>query len=378
MTAPTLYWFVRPWMNIAPLLVCVSWAFYAWTRWRERGQIGWLAAMFACVGAGAAVRPDYTAYLLLATLSWSAATRPKAWRSLVLGTFASGAGALLVNLPLNKLITGHPFLAAYQLVLEPGQGDTAPLWLRLPRLLLFPIGLPAASTIVPMFVKYWLALGSVAALAVAQLAWFPLFRREPRLTLALRLAGALICVVFMISRMDPETFGAARSTPMVPDSIPRYWTPVYLLATVPPLVYVGWSERRSVFWAGAALLAVLAAFGVKEAWFDASQSLAMSGNLVRDSARCFRDLDHYVRNRSIVYTSGFDKLIWSRVQVGTVEDPEKAARSMERALDRGMTVFLYLDADEDRQLRRLQRSLSKAHPVRLAADRRVRLYRLER
>jgi hypothetical protein len=376
--APTLYWFVRPWMNIAPLLVGVGWAFYAWTHWRERGRVGWLAALFACIGAGAAVRPDYTAYLLLATLCFSAAARPADWRSLVIASATAGGGALLVNLPLNKLITGHAFLAAYQLVLEPTQGTPTPLWLRLPRLLLFPIGLPAPSTIVPMFVKYWLALGSVAALLVAQLAWFPLFRREPRHSLSLWLGGALVVIVFMISRMDPDTFGAMRDTPMVLDSIPRYWSPVYLLAAVPPLVYVGRSERRAVFGAGTALLAIVALFAVREAWFDAAQCLATSPSLVRNSARRFKELDRYVGRNAIVYTLGFDKLIWSKVRVGSVEEPAKAAKSMERALDRGMDVFLYLDVGEERQVTLVEQSLERAHFERLAAVQRVRLYRLRR
>src|SRR4051794_10145871 len=62
---PALYWLLRPWMNICGLLTCVCWAFYCWTRWRRGGGKHWLTVSMLCVGIGAAVRPDYTSYLLL-------------------------------------------------------------------------------------------------------------------------------------------------------------------------------------------------------------------------------------------------------------------------------------------------------------------------
>ncbi|HTQ02469.1 MAG TPA: hypothetical protein VMI54_01390 [Polyangiaceae bacterium] len=379
LASPALYWVLRPWMNISLFLVCIGWAVYSWARWRESERVGWLDATFACVGAAAAIRPDYTAYLLLTTLALGAAAKPSAWRRLLLGAVAAGAGAVCLNLPLNYVVTGHAFRAAYQLVLDPEQGaHPSPFWLRFLRILLFPMDPPPLDEFWRVFVRYWLNPRSVAFLALGQLAWIPIWRRQSKLGRWLSLAALVLLVVFMSSRMDPDTFGARRPVAQLDDSIPRYWTPVYWLAVIAPLLLVARAARRWVMWGGAACLAAVAALCLHDAWITPIQSILDEHSLTLTTPRRFEDLARRLRKRAIVYARPYDKLLWSRFLTGNLEEANATAASMLRAHRHHFTPYLYVDGFQKDAVETIRQKLAEEHCVLVTDSARMRLYHLER
>jgi hypothetical protein len=175
---PEIYWMLWPWMNVSLLLACLSWSFFFWARWRRVGATRWLSAALLSVGAAAAVRPDYAAYLFLIALLFSLAASPSEWRRIGMWVIVAGVLAIAPNLILNKVITGHALLAAYQIVLDadPGQsaGQSSTGLLHLLGTLLFPMPLPSPHTAATFLFKYWIALGPLPYLSLGELALIPL------------------------------------------------------------------------------------------------------------------------------------------------------------------------------------------------------------
>jgi hypothetical protein len=352
---PAFYWFVRPWMNISSLLAWLAWALLAWSRWRATGRNAWLAIALLAVGAGAAVRPDYTAYVLPIAVLLSLAEAPSAFRRIFAWTFVAGLAALVANLILNRLITGHAFQAAYQLAIAREEGPAAGShWFHLVNTLLFPMGLPTGSTLAWFLYKYCIALRPVVLLLVAQLALWPLLADDERRTRSLRVAAVVLMILFMLSRMDRGLFGAERPEGLMVDSIPRYWTPVYLFAALPPLLFVGRLRSPLPFRAGLVFLFALTLASVHELY-----ARMVHDNHARDAARYeLDDLTARLPHDAIVYSPVYDKVLWSRFSVADAENISKTGRSMRRALEREYPVYLWLPRAHD-NFRDYQRSFAK-------------------
>jgi len=374
--APALYWSLRPWMNISLLLACLGWSFCAWTVWRERGNTRWLAVAFAWVGAAAAVRPDYTAYVLPIAALFSVAAQPRAYRRILVMTFLAGLAALIANLVLNHLITGHAFRAAYQLAIEREEGmPTGPRWLALVKTLLFPMGLPTLSTLGFLLYKYWIGLPALLGLLLAQLSLLPLMKEQSRVQRVLNLAALVLAVLFMLSRMDRGLYGGNRPEGLINDSVPRYWTPMYLFAGLPPLLLLGRVRGVAPLVAGALLVAALSGASIH----TVLERRLRDAGVLREEQRALSSLSSRLAKDDLVYTPAYDKVLWSHCLIADAEDPEKTAKSMTRAIRHHFSVFLWLsprymshfdefeDALQRRRLRlkKIDRKLHfyRVHPV---------------
>jgi hypothetical protein len=375
---PVLYWLSRPWMNICGLLTCVCWAFNCWTRWRQDGSRGWLALAMLFVSAAAAVRPDYTAYLLLIALLLGVSVEPKAWKLMLLLTFVAGALALVANLVLNRLITGNPFRAAYQLAMDsdPGVARPSNLVIRLLRPLFFPMTFAGWHVVRSVLYDYWVGMQPEWLLLLGQLALLPLLiERRPLERVAL-LASILLALLFMISRVDPELFGLSRGEGFVQDSLPRYWSPVYLLASVPPLLVLGRTRWRSLYVVGSLAMSLLAAGNLVEIVWLSTQSVIHHHVITTNDLIRLEKIDRLVPRDAMVYSPTYDKVLWSRYHVGFVEDPDKTASSMLRALAKDMPVYFWAHSGFDPDMLEFQRALRKQALLLVSVDQPKRLYKV--
>ncbi|HYP88115.1 MAG TPA: hypothetical protein VEQ59_08170 [Polyangiaceae bacterium] len=346
--APAMYWLLRPWMNISLLLSAIAWAFFFWATWRRTGDVKNLDRAAIAIGAAVAVRPDYAAYLLLAVLLFGL-SEGAAHRKRVVGlVLAAGAAAVAVNLLLNELTTGHPFLAAYQIEVSRSEGaevgaqtssGAGPL--KLLSQLLAPMGVPSSAVARDFLAKYWLHMGSTVGLLAAQLALIPLLRRKPWPARVLQVLALLVLVGFMLSRMDANVHGAAEPIGLLHHSMPRYWSPIFLLAAVPPIVLVAHLDNRVFRGVGAVLLFGIAAVSGNEIYSGTKYSLVA----LRDYREYFADmaasLSKAMPSDAMVYTQTQDKVLWRRFRVGTIDGAERTAASIERVVAAGIPVFIF-------------------------------------
>jgi hypothetical protein len=281
---PALYWLLRPWINISLLLVCLCWAFFFWTSWRQTGSIRQLALAFVGVGSAAAVRPDYAPYLLSAALLFSVSASPSTWKHSLAITVGAGTFAVALNLILNSQITGDPFRAAYQILIARSRDESPPTSaLSFLQQLLVPTGLPAPHAAWELFWKYWISMGPIGALLAGQLALVAGFSAKSTLGRVSYAFGLLVVVCFMVSRIHPELFGAI-GVAMVHHSIPRYWAPVYLFATLPPVLFLGRIRKPGVLAVGAAVVCAVSVIGGYAIYSGRGSSLT-PGSRTRCSGR---------------------------------------------------------------------------------------------
>jgi len=338
---PALFWLLRPWMNLSPVLGCLAWGFFAWASWSPTKPERAIAGAFAGVAFATAIRPDYAPFLLLAGLLVLLAASPASWRTTLTCGVAAGAFALGVNLALNRVITGHAFQAAYQMSVDREYGapsNTNPV-VRILQTLLTPMGLPAPHEAAREFLRYCVYMGPVSLLLFGQASIVPLVERKP---LLVRLAiGALVLVViaFAISRMIPGLYGSMKGTPGVFHSIPRYMSPIYLFAALPPLLFLGGAKRGPYLYLGILLALVLATSGLYEITVREEGSFARLRPSMRSKALVLQQLELIIPGNSIVYSTSDDKSLWSRFRVGLISDPKPTADSINRALDAKIPVY---------------------------------------
>ncbi|HWZ88545.1 MAG TPA: hypothetical protein VNW92_06835 [Polyangiaceae bacterium] len=376
----SLYWLLRPWMNISPVLACLCWAFFFWALWRKSDQNRWLLASLLCVAGGAAVRPDYAAFLLLIALLLAVAASPSRWKLIIALVTLAGAAALLPNLVLNKLVTGHAFRAAYQMALDRqyGADDSHGLpGLGVLRTLLVPMGLPTLREGASLFVKYWVKMSPVALLLFGQLAIVPLLRKKSLISRVLYSVALLLIAFLMISRMHDELFGGAQAVGIAAHSVPRYLAPVYLFAALPPLLFLGQCSARVPLFVGATLACALAASSVYEVGIEQPFSSVSINAFVHKNQVLLDALAEKLPKDALVYSATMDKILWSRWRVGTIDAPNDSAASINRAVVAGLPVFVF-EPQLGRQSRRTAAALSELGLalVRVPAGR--GLYRVER
>lgn len=339
---PALYWLLRPWMNISLLLVFVCWSFYYWVRWRESREVPSLAASFLFVGAAAAVRPDFALFLLAAACLFSLAQDPRQWRRIGACAVVAVTGAVVVNLVLNAVTTGDPLLASYQIHAdrqEEVQGQpSGPLGSMY--LLVLPWGLPGLREALGYIQKYWLEMGPIAILLVGQLTLLPLIAREtPRKRVLWTLAG-LTLLVFMVSRMSDSLYGANEQRALLRHSIPRYWSPVYLLAAIPPLVFLSRCRNDLLVGVMATMLVALAFTGARDVYSRQPESLTYLHDLRFRNEQSLDSLEATIPPGALLYTVTEDKTLSSRWSVALLRDPAPTASSMSRGADLGLDVFV--------------------------------------
>jgi hypothetical protein len=383
MASPAYYWLVRPWMNISVLLTCLCWAVFCWATWRVSRAPRYLAWAVGFVGAAAAVRPDYAAYLFLVVLLLGLAEGAEHRKRLMVLVLVSGCAAVAVNLVLNTLGTGHPLLAAYQIEVARSEGDelsaghAGPGALGLLIQLLAPMGVPTLMNALHYLGKYWLQMAGSAGLLLTQLALAPLLMKRARAARVFTSLALLVMLCFMLSRMDPGIHGAADQAALVDHSMPRYWSPIYLLATLPPLVFLGYCRWRWLLATGTVAVFALALVGGYDVYWGTKWSLAALHHYRERWSAISRSLAKVIPERAFVYSESHDKMLWRHFRVGTLGAPRPTATSMARAIAAGMDVFVYEPYLTGRGRVALERALAK-HSLAFRKLRRPGLLRVER
>jgi len=353
---PALYWLMRPWINMSPFLTSLCWTVFCWASWRESNKDGWLVAALGCLGYGAAMRPDYAAYLFVLTLLFGIAARPDRWKLIFALVIASGVLALTPNLILNKMITGHALKAAYQMSIDRLFGaepeHTIP-GLGMLRSLVLPMGIPSWEVGSTAFRKYWLTMGPVALLLFGQLALVPLLAKPPPKARYLLALAVAIMAFFCLSRMHDDLWGGSMKVGGVYHSVPRYLTPVYLLAALPPLLFLGQCKNRWLMIGGCLLASALAVGGGYEIWSHKPNS---SFNFVRDfNTKKTAELGRLLKvlpEDAAVYTPREDIWTWPQGRIWTIDDPGPTAQSVERASKALNNVYLLIPSQTP-QVKRL-------------------------
>jgi hypothetical protein len=375
---PTLYWLMRPWINMSPCLIGLCWSVLCWASWRDTSKLGWLAAALFSVGYSAAVRPDYAAYLFVLALLLSVAARPAQWKPILGLVMVAGVLALGSNLILNKLITGHAGQAAYQVAIDrqegPEPGSAIP-GLGLLRSLLLPMGVPTWAVGSMAFRKYWLTMGPIVGLLIGQVALVPLLIKRSPLARALLVASVLIVAFFALSRMHDELWGGTFEQGAVHHSVPRYLTPVYLLAALPPLLFLGRCHIRALWIPGSILVGLLALGGVYEVFVHQGSSLRFVHDFVRTKNAQLDQLARRIPPDATVYTSREDKWLWSRFRVAITDEPAPSATSIERALKAHLNVFM-VEPSRSTQFKRVTGELARRRITLQRVDPRRGVYRV--
>ncbi len=374
---PALYWLLRPWANLSALLICLSWAFWGWASWYRTGNDRHLAMAVLGVAAGAAVRPDYAAYLTLSVLLFTVAARPSWWKRVLFLFVLFGSFAVLANLVLNGMTTGNPSLSAYQMFVARAEGGSAPRGLGLLRQLLIPMGIPTIRMVGHFLNKYWVTMGLLGVLLAGQLTLVPMLRARPPVSRMGYLGGLAVLVCLMASHVSGHVFGVADPTAMVNHSIPRYWAPVYLFAALPPILFLGHCRNRKVLVIGVAMTCVLAIDGVYEVFLHQPSSLSYLHDVSCNDGRLILALARRIPRGAMIYSSILDSVLWPRWRVGMLDEPEPTAASMSHAIEAHLPVFVVDPRFGRHRADRLGRALRSRHLVLIAVDSPHGIYRIE-
>jgi hypothetical protein len=343
---PALYWMMRPWMNMATFLTMFCFAFLFFALWRSGRERRWLCLAALFVGLAAAVRPDYAPFLMAVSLiAGFAETRGRERWYVFAAVAAAGALAVALNVVLNAVTTGDPLTAAYE-ISDARTADSAragaPEPLSKLMFVFLPYGLPGVDLVSDQLRRYWLGLGPVILITGGLLALIPLLARR---SLSRNWYGllVLVCAGFVLSRVAPGIFGAEESTAELRHSVTRYWTPVYLLAALVPLM-LAMRDRRPFVWSAAATLCVVVAcFGAYEIYAGQPESLELRRAYHARMASQIDEWRERLPDDALLYTVSFDKVLWSEWEVAYIprtEDQATTGESLERALDSGRDVYL--------------------------------------
>jgi hypothetical protein len=213
---------------------------------------------------------------------------------------------------------------------------------------------------------------------LGQVALWSLFRQKTRLERVGHGLALLVILMFLTSRMDPTTSGAGGRYSEVHHSIPRYWTPVYLLAPVAPLWWLARQGGRRLL-AGALVAGAVGIFGVLRVVSQSPQSLVELRAFARQAEeRADRVAEHVPRD-AMIYGRIADRVLWSRYRVGFLDELEPTAASLARAFSHRIPTFVWLRPQD--KLPPLRKALA-AHELDLAKvaviDADFTLYRVDR
>ncbi|HET6615557.1 MAG TPA: hypothetical protein VFH62_06680 [Dehalococcoidia bacterium] len=379
MAFPALYWLLRPWMNTSLLLTFVGWAFFAWVCWRRSNRTAWFACACLSLAAAASVRPDYAPYLFLTAIPLALGERPEKWRHILVCAFAAIILAVAINLVLNGMTTGNPFHSAYETYASRRDADSVSdgSFTRLSTLF-FPWGLPSITSAMTFFDHYCVRMGPIGLLLAGQVTLVPLLASVPWRRRAFYLIALAVIAIFLVSRMTDGLYGARESEGLLRHSIPRYWSPVYLLAALPPLLYAARTKHEIVVGGiicGCMLLSVL---GAREVYTLQPESMTYLHELQARSETRIAQLSGEIPDDAILYTMTEDKALWSRWRIGIVSDPDRTAASIDRSLRAGYSVYVVQGRMPAQVKAELESALSKRSLWLTTEDERLGIYRAGR
>jgi hypothetical protein len=329
------------------------------------------------VGAGVATRPDYAAYLALAALLFTLAESKGEWKLVILSAVGAMAGAVLINLLLNWQVTGQPTRAAYQIYVSRTPSDGASTFLPgILNSLLTPMGLRTPREIWKFFVKYWLDMRPLGLLVIGQASLLPLLYAAPRRARWLYLAAICVLLCLAVTRLSEDVWGGKMSAGYVHHSVPRYLTPVYLFASLPPILFLGRWRLGVTTVFGTVLACILAVRSGYEICVHQPDSLKFLRKGAERDQQMIRSLKKTVPRNALVYTVTYDKVLWSRWQVGQLGEPKATAASMSRGVGADIPVFVVEPRFGGSKLTALDRALNGVRLGLFRADARRGVYRV--
>jgi hypothetical protein len=379
---PALYWLLRPWVNISLLLVCLCWAMVCSAMWRKsprgKSRVRWLFATFAFLGAGAAVRPDSAAYLFLAAWLFTLAESEGEWKLVLAAVVGAGVLAVGANVILNLRITGQPFRAAYQIFMSRASDASSPTLLPgILNSLLTPMGAQPPAHLWRLFAKYCLNMRPIGLLVILQASLVPVLYAMPWRKRLIYLVAILVVLCFLVSRLSDDVYGSKQLAGHVHHSIPRYLTPVYLLAALPPLLYFGRARVGVAMGFTMVLAGILATRGGYEIYVHEPDSLVYLRKLLLSNVRALRAIRQSVPSDALVYSTSQDKVLFSRWDVGTIGDPKRTAASMMRAREAKVPVYVVQPRMGSRAQQKLERALKPLGFGLIPLNRKQGVYQLE-
>jgi len=179
-----------------------------------------------------------------------------------------------------------------------------------------------------------------------------------------------VMLCFVLSHMDENLAGASDRLSAVHHSMPRYWSPVYLLAALPPILFLGYCKRRAVFVIGVVLACALSVGGAYEIGKREGSSLYKLYQFAQRWAHNVPALSDKIPSDAMVYSGTYDKVLWPYWRVGTMSDPEPTASSMRRAIDANLQVYLFEPRFPRARLNALERALRRKSLSITSIDRR--------
>jgi hypothetical protein len=218
-------------------------------------------------------------------------------------------------------------------------------------MLFFPMEYPRLEDVGRMLYRYWLVLPPVALLSVALLCLLPLWlaasARERLRYGVLMLLG----VMLMLSRMGSEVFGAADEETTITHSVVRYWSPVYLFCSLPPLLFLTQLKRPRLIQAWALLVGALGLATVAQVAVYARHSLNAGHVGRRTQARWIQELKLLIPNNAVIFTDQHDKLTWSYWMTSAFDRKtpiELTVKSVVRVVAAGRDAYFWLKQAEAR------------------------------
>ncbi len=382
----SFYWLMRPWMNLSSVLACLCWAFFFLSLWVREYQPRWLALAMLSVGAAAAIRPDYAAFLLLSAALFLLASNPREWQKVLLWGFIAGVFAVVPNLILNKATTGHALRAVYQMALDRQYGadathglDSSPgrSPLAILEVLFMPMGLGPLPEFTREFKKYFISMGPAPLLLFGQLAMVPLLRDKSPISRIFYGLALLFVMFFVASRLHSDLFGGSEQVGFVHHSVPRYLAPVFLFGALPPILFLGRCRQRWALFLGAALAGAVAADSGYELYVKQTSSLGWVHGWVEKNTALLDCIAPEIPSNAVLYSARDDKVLWSRWAVAFFDDDaEASASSLSRGATAGVPVFV-IEPRLGRPLKRIMLALKKRQLALVRLDAHNGVYRLD-
>jgi len=240
------------------------------------------------------------------------------------------------------------------------------------------MGLPKFEQATLFVMKYWINFGALRLLVLGQLAIVPLLWRKSWAARLSFVLGVLVVLAFLVSRMSIDVFGAKLTTARVHHSIPRYWTPVYLFAALPPLLYLGRTREPLILFVGSLLAVLVCARSLWDVSVHEGTSLRALARSRDKDALWVDTVTHEIRSDAIVFTKTRDKLLWSHYQLGMLSgDMELVAASMDRAMNAHLNVFMVEPRFSSFDYRKLAKALKKRNLTFIKLDSYRGVYRVK-
>jgi hypothetical protein len=159
-------------------------------------------------------------------------------------------------------------------------------------------------------------------------------------------------------------------------SVPRYWAFAYLFAALPPILFLGRCRSRVLVVLGAAICFAVAGKSLQEIHSGGyASSLVYIEHFVRTKARTVEVFARLIPPNAIVYSQALDKVLWSRWQLGIIDEPRATADSMARAIRSKLPVYI-VQARFRRQGRSLEAALRSKRLRVVKVDARRGVYRV--